>query len=181
MSDVETFVDEFQFLLVRLRDTKITSLPDNLKVFQFLLVRLRDNYGRSRGFKTRNISIPSGAIKRIKGAAVSDVNYRFQFLLVRLRVKNVAEINNVKFGFQFLLVRLRGFSVCALEGFFSLFQFLLVRLRVLRTREATQPASFQFLLVRLRAESYFYFVFPSSQISIPSGAIKRLSAPTAVF
>ncbi len=75
------------------------------------------------------ISIPSGAIKRPTIAADMNKFFEFQFLLVRLKVRDCS-------GKKYVMVS---------------FQFLLVRLKVRQEKE------------KLRR----------SQISIPSGAIKR--------
>ena len=57
---------------------------------------------------TTCISIPSGAIKRIRERGRGDVEYVFQFLLVRLRDCNIDVSVNLTLTFQFLLVRLRA-------------------------------------------------------------------------
>ena len=121
--------------------------------FQFLLVRLRGST-HTFIFAYIKISIPSGAIKsRICKIQVCSFS-EFQFLLVRLRAGRSEGIGDWKDEFQFLLVRLRVPVVSSIVLLISLFQFLLVRLRE-RRGWCTDDAP--------------------SVISIPSGAIKRVT------
>jgi len=53
------------------------------------------------------ISIPYGAIKRIRYHLGVGVKFPFQFLMVRLKEKMNDFINNLLGSFQFLMVRLK--------------------------------------------------------------------------
>ncbi len=76
----------FQFLLVRLKENYFQKNNKNIPVFQFLLVRLKV-FNFSCVNLVLSISIPSGAIKSIKGVAPVEPATEFQFLLVRLKGK----------------------------------------------------------------------------------------------
>ncbi len=77
---------QFQFLLVRL---KVSTAPIALSMllFQFLLVRLKE-YTLSPFRFRKDISIPSGTIKRPDFNIDNLKTSKFQFLLVRLKEKN---------------------------------------------------------------------------------------------
>ncbi len=61
-------------------------------VFQFLLVRLRGAGGGAALAPLLRISIPSGAIKRIRVLTGYQYTVTFQFLLVRLRDLHVSNV-----------------------------------------------------------------------------------------
>jgi len=118
--------------------------------FQFLLVRLKD-LRRTNQFLRRVISIPFGAIKRVYRYLHRSSKRLFQFLLVRLKVKEQSTELAVLKKFQFLLVRLKDF------------------LTLFNTKNLQ---TFQFLLVRLKGRNGHRFSY-FDVISIPFGAIKR--------
>jgi len=102
--------------------------------------------------QAKKISIPSGAIKRIKENFNLKQCLLFQFLLVRLKGagREIQRQLNKK-EFQFLLVRLKAVEQTKDEKNASTFQFLLVRLKVADFQYALALFKiFQFLLVRLK-------------------------------
>ncbi len=95
----------FQFLLVRLKVVMLLVSTYLRTVFQFLLVRLKvDSCLSFDGFIV--ISIPSGAIKRLRGNWIRTLQIEFQFLLVRLKAICHSLFKRIIL-FQFLLVRLK--------------------------------------------------------------------------
>ena len=113
----------------------------------------------------------------MKPKNVKQAMFKFQFLLVRLKVHypNIRPValdlisipsgtikrfkptiyNIFAFLFQFLLVRLKVCHMCHIQQAYFLFQFLLVRLKESKAKVlAIENIEFQFLLVRLKARNW---------------------------
>ena len=121
-------------------------------LFQFLLVRLRGAKNAPFIYFFKNISIPSGAIKRVVICSLPDALARFQFLLVRLRAPTIFNISHVNdMIFQFLLVRLRVSLQARVVNCTSAISIPSGAIkRALQLCQCLKSFIFQFLLVRLR-------------------------------
>ncbi len=81
-------------------------------------------------YRDKIISIPYGAIKRIKFSFFEQLKNGFQFLMVRLKVL-VNDVDYLSARFQFLMVRLKVLEKIV-NKIYHKFQFLMVRLKVIK-------------------------------------------------